>query len=92
MDKSPLGQAPSSPVPEDYCVQTARRDPGAVLRAAQRKGVLEEVPLLQGHLYNAQHLVHQVRDRWRSQSYNALHYQQKQFDTAVQEHQRVAYG
>ena len=27
-----------------------------------------------------------------SQSYNALHYQQKQFDTAVQEHQRVAYG
>ena len=88
--ESPLGQAPPSPVLEDYGLQTARRDPGAVPRAAQRKSVHEEGPALQGHPYNDQNLVHQVRDLWRS--CNALHYQQKQFDNAVQEHLRVAYG
>ena len=36
-------------------------------------------------------MVHQVKDFWRSQRYTALHYQQEQFETVVQEHQRAAY-
>ena len=67
-------------------------DAGSVQRAAQRRRVHGEVPVLrQGHPYNTQNVVHQVRDFWRSQSYNALHYQQEQFKHAVQEHQRVTY-
>ena len=40
--------------------------------------------------YDPQSLVHRVRDHWRNQSYDALHYQQEQLENAVQEHQRVA--
>ena len=36
-------------------------------------------------------VVHQVTDYWRSQSDSVLHYQQEQFENAVQERQRVAY-
>ena len=60
--------------------------------STQRRREDGEVPALQQrHLYNTQNLLHQVRDYWRSQSYNALHYQQEKFENAVQEHQRVAY-
>ena len=61
-----LGEAQSSPVPEDYGLQTARG-----------RGVHGEVPVLQQGLpSNTQKLVHEVRDSCRSLSYNALHYQQ----------------
>ena len=35
--------------------------------------------------------MHDVRDNWMSQSYNALKYQQEHFKNAAQEHQSVAY-
>ena len=45
---SPLGHAPSSPVPEENLVsRRARGDWGAVQRAAQRRRVRGEVPVLQ---------------------------------------------
>ena len=70
----------------------ARGDPGAVHRAAQRHRVYAEVPVQRKGLpHDTQHLMHDVRDHWRSQSYNALQYQQEQVANAAYEHQRVAY-
>ena len=60
-------------------LQSARRDPGAVQLAAQRRRVHGEVPVLQQeHLGSSLNLYHHGRDDWRSKSrsYNALHYQQ----------------
>ena len=42
-------------------------------------------------LKNPQNLVHRASDYWRNQGHSALHYQQRQFENAVQEHQRVVY-
>ena len=64
-----------------------RRDPGAVHRAAERHKENGECPVSQeGLSYNTQHMIHDVRDYWRNQSYSALNYQQEQFENAVPEH------
>ena len=61
-----LGQAPPPKGLEDHVVQTGRRDPGAVCRAAQRQAVDGEVPIFpQGLLHNTQHSMHDVVDHWR---------------------------
>ena len=88
-----LEQAPSSISLEDHLLQVARRDPGAVHRAAQRHEVHGEFPVLpHGFPCSAQHMIHDVRDYWRNPSYNclAVRYQQERFEHAVQEHQRAA--
>ena len=75
-----------------HVLQMARGDPGAVHRAAQRHRVYAEAAVLQKGLpHDNQHLMHDVRDHWRSQSFNALQYQQEQVANAAYEHQRVAY-
>ena len=74
-----------------YAPQTARRDPGAVQRAAQRRGVHGEVSVpLQVFPNDLENFDHLTRDSWRNQSYDALQYQQEQFEYAVPEHQRAA--
>ena len=40
-------------------------------------------------LYYTQHLIQDVRDYWRNQSYNAWQYGQEQSENAAQEFQRV---
>ena len=45
VENAQLGQAPNSPVPEGYLPHTARRDPGAVRRVAQRRRAHVEVPV-----------------------------------------------
>ena len=63
-------------------------DPGAVHRAAQRQHIKWRFPVnKQGLPNNIQNLVHQVKDYWRTQNYNALHHRQVQFEHAFQEHQ-----
>ena len=87
-----LGQAPPPKGLEDHVVQTGRRDPGAVCRAAQWQAVDGEVPIIpQGLLHNTQHSMHDVVDYRRNQGNAALHYQWEQFENAAQENQRVAY-
>ena len=41
--------------------------------------------------YSTQHLMHDTKGHRRNQGYSALHYQQKQFENAAQEHQGVAF-
>ena len=52
VENSQLGQAPSSPVLECDVLQTARGDPGAVQRAAQRRRVHGEVPVPPQDFFN----------------------------------------
>ena len=85
-------ELPHLRLPEEYVPQTARRDPGAVQRAAQKYMVHGEVPVLQQRLpLYTQHLMRDIGVVGRNQSYNALQYQQKQFENAAQEHQRRAH-
>ena len=74
------------------CVEKCllKGDQGATHRAAQRHTAHGHCPALpQGLLCSTQHVVHDVRNYSRNQSYSTLRYQQQQFD--VQEHQRAAY-
>ena len=85
---SQVGQAPSSPLPEDCGLQTARGD----LRAVQRRRVHGGVPVPpHAFPHDPQNIVHRVSDYWRNVSYSALRYQQEQVENAVQEHERVVY-
>ena len=77
-----------SPSLDDHVFHVGRRDPGAVRRADPVYGECPGLP--QGFLYYTQNKIHDVRDHWRHQRYNALQYQQEQFEYAVQEHQREA--
>ena len=86
-----LGEAPPLITLDDHVVQTGRRDPGAVCRAAQRQAVDGEVPIFpQGLLHNTRHSMHDVVDYWRNQGNAALHLKWEQFENAAQENQRVA--
>ena len=68
-----LGQAPSSQVPDDYGVQTAPGDLGAVQRAVQRRRVLGEVLVPpQNFPDDPQNLDDRVTDYWRNKGYSAL--------------------
>ena len=58
-------------------------------KGKHKYGGIPTIP--QGIAFNTQHLMHHMRDHWRSQGYNALHYQQEQFESAAQEHERVAH-
>ena len=70
----------------------AWRDWGSVYRAAQMQAVNGEVSTLpHGSRQNTQHLMHDMREHWRNQGCSALHYQHGQCESAVLEHQRVAY-
>ena len=83
-DNSQFGKAPPSRSLEDHVLQIARRDSGAVYRAALRQVDDEEVPIRpQGIPYNTQHLMHDVRGYWRIQGYSALRYRQEQFENAA---------
>ena len=67
------GQTPPSPSLEDHVLRIARRDPGAVYRADRRHRVYGEVHVLrQGCPSNTQHLILDVSDYCRTQSYIAL--------------------
>ena len=75
IENSHLGQSPSSLSLEDYVLQIVRRDPSEVHRATQRHVAYGEFPALQqGFLYNTPHMIHDVRNYWRNQSYRALQY------------------
>ena len=74
---SQLGHASSSPVPEEYGIQTARGRPvsSSTSSPKAKSTCRSSRTTTQGHPSSTQNLVHQVRDCWRSQSYSALHYQ-----------------
>ena len=83
VESSQLGQAPIFPSAGRFFSSDGTGSPGAVHG---------EVPgQQQGHLHNTRNLVHEARGYWRSQSYNALHYQQEQFENSAQEHQLAAH-
>ena len=75
------------------CSSHGRERPGcssSSIPNAQSKSIIQV--LQTGHLHRTQNFVHRVRDLWRSQSENALWYQQEQFENVAQEHGQVAYA
>ena len=77
----------ASLVSEDYVLQTARGDPGPRQRAAQKRRVHGEVPVQpQVSSHDPQNFIIGV-----IKVTNALHYQQENFEDAVQENHRAVH-
>ena len=78
VENSQLGQAPFSPVPEDFCFSDGTERPGSSsTNCPKTRTTWRRLS---------------TTASFSSRSYNAMHHQQEQSENAVEEHQPAEYG